>query len=106
MVGTPRLGGPLRLIDQNGRPFDSETINRHMLVYFGFTHCPDVCPEELDKMSQIIQLVEGDGGHKDQVVPVLVTVDPERDGPAELKTYLKGTCLWPCAVHCRRAVLL
>lgn len=90
VVGTPKLGGPLKLIDQDGKPFDSEVLKKHMLVYFGFTHCPDVCPEELDKMSSIIQLLEKDKGLQGQVVPILVTVDPERDGPAEMKAYLKG----------------
>lgn len=92
VIGTPKLGGPLKLIDQDGKLFDSEVLNKHMLVYFGFTHCPDVCPEELDKMSSIIQLLERDKELKDKVIPVLVTVDPERDGPAELKAYLKGNC--------------
>lgn len=58
MVGAPKLGGPLQLTDHNGEAFDSSQLqNKFMLVYFGFTHCPDICPEELDKMSSIIDLV-------------------------------------------------
>lgn len=55
-------------------------------VYFGFTHCPDICPEELDKMADMVDLVEKDipGG----LNSVFVTCDPARDGPAELKKYL------------------
>jgi cytochrome oxidase Cu insertion factor (SCO1/SenC/PrrC family) len=56
-VGTPKLGGPIKLTDQNGNLFDSTTLGKFMLVYFGFTHCPDVCPEELDKMSDIMTRV-------------------------------------------------
>lgn len=58
MVGTPKLGGPLQLTDHNGAPFDSSKLqNTFTLVYFGFTHCPDICPEELDKMTGIINIV-------------------------------------------------
>lgn len=60
-----------------------------MLVYFGFTHCPDVCPEELDKMSSIINMVKDEETNA-KVVPVFITVDAERDGPAQIKEYLKG----------------
>lgn len=58
MVGTPKIGGPLQLIDQNGNPFNSNDIkDKFMLVYFGFTHCPDICPEELDRMGKIIEII-------------------------------------------------
>lgn len=58
MVGTPKIGGPIQLTDQNGEPFDSNTLkNSFMIVYFGFTHCPDICPEELDKISKVMGLV-------------------------------------------------
>lgn len=92
--GAPRLGGHLQLVDQEGRPFDSATLNKFMLVYFGFTHCPDICPEELDRMTEIIKSVEVEGQKlgvpSDMVVPVFVTIDPTRDGPAQMKEYLKG----------------
>lgn len=57
-----------------------------MQVYFGFTHCPDICPEELDKMARMFDLVQAErpGG----LLPVFVTCDPARDGPKELKEYL------------------
>jgi len=58
-IGTAKIGGRIELTDHNGSPFDSEKLkNTHFqLVYFGFTHCPDVCPEELDKISKTIELL-------------------------------------------------
>ena len=55
-------------------------------VYFGFTHCPDICPEELDKMATMFDLVEQQ--RPGVLNPVFVTCDPARDGPKELKEYL------------------
>ena len=58
VVGIPNIGGHFSLTDHKGQPFDSKTLGKDafMLVYFGFTHCPDICPEELDKISEIVQL--------------------------------------------------
>lgn len=55
-------------------------------MYFGFTHCPDICPEELDKMARMVDLVAA--SRPDALIPVFVTCDPARDGPKELKEYL------------------
>ncbi|KAK7917064.1 hypothetical protein PG985_010672 [Apiospora marii] len=86
-VGRPKVGGDFLLQDQNGKPFGSADMKgRYSLVYFGFTHCPDICPEELDKMAQMFDLVEAE--RPGQLVPVFVTCDPQRDDPATLKTYL------------------
>lgn len=82
--GTPSIGGPFKLIDQNGKDFDStvELAGKKALLYFGFTHCPDICPEELDKLGMICD--------KDpSVVPIFVTCDPRRDTPAILREYLR-----------------
>ena len=54
-------------------------------VYFGFTHCPDICPEELDKMSAMIDLVHL--SHR-SLLPIFVTCDPARDTPSVIKSYL------------------
>ena len=71
-------------------------LGRFSLVYFGFTRCPDICPEELDKMARIIDIVAekapaaaiaADDKHKG-LIPTFVTCDPARDSPAALKTYL------------------
>ncbi|KAI4221731.1 MAG: hypothetical protein L6R36_006684 [Xanthoria steineri] len=59
-VGKPKVGGKFEMIDQEGRPWTEQNIKGGFtLVYFGFTHCPDICPEELDKMSRIIDLLNG-----------------------------------------------
>ncbi|KAI1496319.1 SCO1 protein [Biscogniauxia marginata] len=86
-VGRPKVGGEFSLVDQEGRPFDSgELKGRYSLVYFGFTHCPDICPEELDKMARMYDLVEAE--RPGAVTPVFITCDPARDDPATLKSYL------------------
>ena len=88
-VGKPKVGGPFKLLDQNGNAFTSETDmkGKYALVYFGFSHCPDICPEELDKMAGMIDLVES--SHPGAMLPVFITCDPARDSPAVLKSYLK-----------------
>ncbi|KAI1349965.1 SCO1/SenC-domain-containing protein [Xylaria sp. FL0043] len=86
-VGRPKVGGDFNLIDHEGRPFSSANLKgRYSLVYFGFTHCPDICPEELDKMAQMFDLVEAQA--PGAVVPVFITCDPARDTPKVLKEYL------------------
>jgi protein SCO1 len=87
-IGKPKVGGSFSLIDQDGQPFSSsDLLGRYSLVYFGFTHCPDICPEELDKMAAVFDLVEQKVG-KGVLVPVFVTCDPARDPPPVLKAYL------------------
>ncbi|TVY14676.1 Mitochondrial protein SCO1 [Lachnellula arida] len=95
-VGRPKVGGPFELVDQEGRRFTDEDMRgRYALVYFGFSHCPDICPEELDKMAVMIDLVNGEGegegkkGEKKGLLPLFITCDPARDTPAVLKEYLK-----------------
>jgi protein SCO1/2 len=103
-VGKPKVGGPFTLLDQNGKIFDSERDmkGRYALVYFGFSHCPDICPEELDKLAAMVDLVNaspvmarlGEGGKaggeggKGKLLPVFITCDPARDTPGVLKSYL------------------
>ncbi|KAI0101247.1 SCO1 protein [Daldinia grandis] len=86
-VGRPKVGGDFDLIDQDGKPFSSRDLKgRHSLVYFGFTHCPDICPEELDKMARMFDIVEEQS--PGALTPVFVTCDPARDDPKVLKSYL------------------
>ncbi|CAK7206795.1 Cu-binding protein [Sporothrix eucalyptigena] len=86
-VGRPKVGGPFDLVDQNGKPFTENDLKGHYsLVYFGFSHCPDICPEELDKMARMYDLVEAEQPGK--LLPVFVTCDPARDTPEVLGKYL------------------
>lgn len=82
------VGGPFSLIDHNGKPLTDENMKGHpFLVFFGFTHCPDVCPTTLFDVSEVLkQLGPGAGGAR----ALFVTVDPERDTPAIMKDYLSN----------------
>ncbi|MCJ1367402.1 Cu-binding protein [Acarospora aff. strigata] len=87
-MGRPKVGGQFELVDHEGRTFtDKDMKGKYALVYFGFTHCPDICPEELDKMAQMIDLVKE--SHGNTMRPIFITCDPARDTPAVMKTYLK-----------------
>ncbi len=89
-VGIPAaaIGGPFHLIDENGRPFsDQDLKGKPFLVFFGFTHCAEVCPTALFEMSEVIRSL---GRDADRVAALLITVDPERDTPDMLKDYLSS----------------
>lgn len=80
------LGGPFRLVDQDGKNVtDASYAGKFMLVYFGFTFCPDVCPTELQAMATAIDDLGSPG---DMVQPILISIDPARDRPAQLKDYV------------------
>jgi protein SCO1/2 len=82
------IGGPFRLIDQDGRPFTEQDLKgRPFLVFFGFTHCPDVCPTTLFEVSEVLRRL---GTDADRVRALFITVDPERDTPEKLKDYLSS----------------
>ncbi|MDJ0946485.1 MAG: SCO family protein [Kiloniellales bacterium] len=87
--GTPQIGGDFELLDQSGATrTQADFAGRHMLVYFGYTYCPDVCPTSLSIMSQALDLLEAETGSlEDRVVPLFVTVDPARDDVAALAAY-------------------
>jgi protein SCO1 len=61
-----------------------------MKIYFGFTRCPDICPEELDKMAEILDSVNGKGKGPVNIQPLFITCDPARDDPKSLQKYLAG----------------
>src|ERR1700742_2450315 len=80
------IGGPFALIDQNGaRRTDADFRGKFMLVYFGFTYCPDVCPTDLQQMALAVERL---GSAGDAVQPIFITIDPERDTPDHLKDYV------------------
>ena len=81
------VGGPFTLIDQNGRRVTEQTYRgAPSLVFFGFTHCPDVCPTTLFEISEMLRRLPKDA----KVSALFVTVDPERDTPEALKSYLSS----------------
>jgi protein SCO1/2 len=82
------VGGPFHLEDQNGKPVtDQDMKGRPFLVFFGFTHCPDICPTTLFDMSQVLRTL---GPDADRTGALFITVDPERDTPAVIKDYLSN----------------
>src|SRR6266508_5768312 len=84
--GPAAVGGPFQLTDQNGRTVTDQELKGHpFLVFFGFTHCPDVCPTALFEVSEVLRAL---GPDADKVKALFVTVDPERDTPDKLKDYL------------------
>jgi len=80
------IGGPFHLVDQNGKTVtDADLKGKWSLIYFGYTHCPDACPTALNDISIALDDL---GPKRDAVRPVFITVDPERDTPEVLKSYV------------------
>ena len=85
---TVAIGGPFQLIDQDGRAVTEQALlGRPSLVFFGYTHCPDVCPATMYDISQIMQAL---GPDADRARAVFITVDPERDTQPVLKDYMSS----------------
>lgn len=83
--GTVALGGPFTLVDQDGRTVtDADFRGKYLLIYFGYAYCPDVCPTSLVRNTEALDLL---GPQAEQIVPMLISVDPERDTPERLKDY-------------------
>lgn len=86
MWGRGPIGGPFALTDQTGKlRTDAEFRGKLMLIYFGYTYCPDVCPTDLLAISQAVDLL---GAKGENVQPIFVSVDPERDTVAHLAEYV------------------
>ena len=84
-MGAAAIGGPFRLIDQNGKlRSDADFRGQYALVFFGYTNCPDVCPTTLQTLTDAMTAL---GPKADKVTPVFITVDPERDTAKALKDY-------------------
>jgi cytochrome oxidase Cu insertion factor (SCO1/SenC/PrrC family) len=81
-----KIGGPFTLTDQNGGAVTEKILEgKYALIYFGFTSCPAICPTELAKMTKALNAL---GAKADNIQPVFITVDPERDTPEVLKSYV------------------
>ena len=86
MWGREPVGGPFSLIDQSGKIRTNEDFRgKLMLIYFGFTYCPDICPTDLQNIGLALDKLGPDG---DKVQPLFITLDPERDTAEHLKEYL------------------
>jgi protein SCO1/2 len=82
------IGGAFQLTDQTGQTVtEKNLVGKPTLIFFGFTHCPDVCPTELFEMSEVLRAM---GKDADRVNAYFVSVDPERDTAAAMKDYLSS----------------
>ncbi|MBW0460750.1 hypothetical protein O181_000465 [Austropuccinia psidii MF-1] len=89
-VGKVKIGGPFELINaKDGKPFtEKDLLGKFSLIYFGFTNCPDICPEELDKMCEAINRLSSEKVPI-SIQPIFVSVDPNRDTREAIVKYLK-----------------
>lgn len=82
------IGGPFELVNQEGkRVTDADFRGQFMLIYFGYTYCPDVCPTELQDIASVMDDL---GEEATKVTPVFITIDPARDGQEEVRAYVEA----------------
>ena len=87
-TGAALVGGPFTLTDQFGNTrTDAEFRGKHMLVFFGYTYCPDFCPNELNTMSDVMKILGADAA---KVQPVFISVDPARDTVEQMRLYAQS----------------
>jgi protein SCO1 len=85
-TGTALIGGPFTLVGRDGKPVTDQNFRgKFMLVFFGFTHCPDICPAELQVMSAALDQL---GPKANDIIPIFITLDPERDTPQVVAAYV------------------
>lgn len=86
--GAPQIGGPFQLVDQDNRPVNQDVLKgKWTAVFFGYTFCPDVCPTTLTLLGRVQSML---GPKASALQVVFISVDPGRDTPAQLKTYLSS----------------
>lgn len=119
-IGRAHIGGPFTLTTHDGEQFtEKDLLGKWSLIYFGFTNCPDICPDELDKMGMVVNEVRRRHpgpdavGRSVNVLPVFVSVDPARDDVPAMKRYVKGKSfpividITPyCVIHSQTSILL
>jgi protein SCO1 len=87
-TGQALIGGPFTLTDHTGRRVtEKDYAGQYMLVFFGFTHCPDICPSSLQVLSAALDKL---GAKADKVTPLFITIDAERDTPEKLNAYVSS----------------
>ncbi|CAI2180647.1 19598_t:CDS:2, partial [Funneliformis geosporum] len=96
-LGKPKIGGSFELLNQDGKLVtDKDFLGKFLFIYFGFTHCPDICPEELDKMSKVIDIISKEdtlynekefGGNV--LTPIFISCDPNRDTVEVVREYIR-----------------
>ncbi|PON92204.1 Copper chaperone SCO1/SenC [Trema orientale] len=87
-VGKAAIGGPFNLINHEGKQVtEKDFLGKWTVIYFGFTHCPDICPDELQKLAAAINKIKQKAGI--EIVPVFISVDPERDTVEQVAEYVK-----------------
>lgn len=87
--GRALVGGPFSLTNHLGQAVtEKDFLNQYMLVYFGYTYCPDICPGELQNMIVALDILEQKGFDASNVQPILISIDPERDTVAALNQYV------------------
>jgi protein SCO1 len=95
-VGKAAIGGPFELLDKDGAVFtEKDLLSRWTLIYFGFTMCPDVCPDELTKVAEVLDTLARHGKTigptaEADISPILISIDPERDTPKRTHEYAVG----------------
>ncbi|WAR14423.1 SCO2-like protein [Mya arenaria] len=83
------IGGDWELVNQDGKLVSNKDfVGKWCIVYFGFTHCPDICPDEIEKIIEVTDILERTPGMP-KMIPMFVTVDPDRDSPEIVKQYLE-----------------
>ncbi len=86
--GPSAIGGPFTLVDQDGKALtDRDMKGKPYLVFFGYTHCPDICPTTLFEISEVLNAM---GKDADRISALFISVDPDRDTPAVMKDYLSS----------------
>jgi len=87
-AGSSAIGGAFNLVDQDDKPITDAALKGHpSLVFFGYTHCPDVCPTTLFDISEVLRAL---GPDADKTAALFISIDPDRDTPAVMKDYLSS----------------